>query len=95
MPSFVVQTLSLTLQGGGVVDLEDIYVPYGAGAMPVRIYDSEYNCNGFVIKPIPGMPTEVDRLTFMGITAYRNEYGNYVGSGNFTLQENNTYDISQ
>lgn len=95
VPSFVVETLSLTLQGGGIVDLEEIYVPYGAGAMPVTIYDSEYNCNGFVIKPIPGMPTEVDRLTFMGITAYRNEYGNYVGSGNFTLQENNTYDISQ
>ena len=57
-----------------------------------RIFDYEYQCTQVSVN-VAGDTTFIDSLMFNGITLNKNDYGNFVGWGNFTLRHGDIYTL--
>ena len=91
--TLLVQSIILTTRDSQTISLEDIYIPPGVGSVSVRMFDTQYDCNQYGLV-IMGDTTGINSLSFMGLTATKNEYGVFVANGNFTVQRNGVYVLS-
>ena len=87
---FIIKSINYTTTDGGTLNYSDMYI-YSWDWKYLKIFDSQYNCSRVSVTLTGEDLTGTNSINFMGLTLWKNEYGNFVGLGNFNVRHGDVY----
>ena len=88
--SYVIESITI-MTNYEPLTYEEVYI-WNGDHRQLRMIREEYQCYDISLRMV-GDIEYVDNFSFMGILLSKNEYGVYVGHGNFTIQNNGVYTL--